>query len=526
MKTNGMSIRAKLALSFSVLTGLVLLISALSINALSDANQRFFGFVEGVNARATMAQKMREAVDRRAIAARNMALVTDPADFELEKAAEARAQADVSAYLERLNRMIASASDTTEQARALVAQIDGVEAKYGPVAQGIVELATQHRQEEAVRVINQQCRPLLAALVRATDEYSAYTHERGEAMVAAARAHYRTQFAVLAGICLAAVVAAMLAGMLITRGLTQALGTEPAMLRQVVQRVAAGDLGPVAGASNAPAGSVLSSMATMQQSLVTLIGDVRAAADGIATGSMQIASGNADLSARTEQQASSLQETAASMEELTSTVQQNADNAQQASTLSVNASAVAQQGNAVVTQVVDTMKSISESSMKIADITTIIESIAFQTNILALNAAVEAARAGEQGRGFAVVASEVRALAQRSSHAAHEIKDLIATSVERVNCGSTLTQNAGATMSEVLHAVARVSDIMDEIAAASSEQSRGIAQVGQAIAQMDRVTQQNAALVEQAAAASQALDEQGRRLSHTVAQFKLESVGA
>nr|WP_250500842.1 methyl-accepting chemotaxis protein [Caballeronia sp. GAWG1-5s-s] len=526
MNLKTMSVKAKLALSFSLLTAVVLIVSAVSITALGDANQRFFGFVEGINTRAALGEQVRQAVDRRAIAARNMALVTTPADFELEKAAEAQAQADVSQRLAKLDAMIASATDTTEKARSLVAEINRIEALYAPVAQAIVNLATEHRQEEAVRKINEDCRPLLAALVNATNAYSAYTHERAETLVAEAHEHFATQRAILIAICLAAVAAAVAAGVIITRGLTRALGTEPATLKEITQRVASGDLSPVAMTRAVPAGSVLSSMDAMQKSLVTLIAEVRTAADSIATGSMQIASGNADLSARTEEQASSLQETAASMEELTSTVRQNADNAQQASTLSSNASHVAQQGNAVVTRVVETMTAISESSTKIADIIGIIEGIAFQTNILALNAAVEAARAGEQGRGFAVVASEVRSLAQRSSHAAKEIKELIGASVAKVEAGFALAQDAGTTMSDVMTAVRRVSDIMDEIAAATGEQSRGIEQVNQAISQMDRVTQQNAALVEQAAAASQALDHQGRHLSQTVSQFRIEHAAA
>jgi methyl-accepting chemotaxis protein len=279
----------------------------------------------------------------------------------------------------------------------------------------------------------------------------------------------------------------------------------------------------VPGASSAPVGSVLASMSQMQTSLVDLIGRVRSAADSIATGSSQIASGNLDLSSRTEQQAASLQETASSMEELTSTVKQNAENSQQASALSAKASEVAVKGSAVVGQVVTRMGDISASSTRIADITGIIEGIAFQTNILALNAAVEAARAGEQGRGFAVVASEVRNLAQRSSSAAKEIKDLIGESVRKIEEGSSLATSAGLTMSEVTQAVARVTGIMGEIAAASSEQSRGIEQVNQAITQMDSATQQNAALVEQAAAASKSLEGQGRQLTEAVAFFQLHS---
>ena len=315
-------------------------------------------------------------------------------------------------------------------------------------------------------------------------------------------------------------------GVLLLRALMRALGAEPDVLSQVTQRVASGDLSAVPGAHQAPVGSVLASMGEMQGSLVKLIGQVRTAAESIASGSSQIAAGNVDLSSRTEEQAAALEETAASMEELTSAVKQNSESAQQASGLAATASSVAQKGNAVVSQVVATMEDISQSSTKIADITGLIEGIAFQTNILALNAAVEAARAGEQGRGFAVVASEVRSLAQRSSSAAKEIKDLIATSGQKVRDGSVLAEDAGKTMAEVTQAVARVTDIMQEIAAASGEQSRGIEQVNQAITQMDEVTQQNAALVEEAAAASQSLEDQGRQLNESISFFRLDGVAS
>jgi methyl-accepting chemotaxis protein len=257
------------------------------------------------------------------------------------------------------------------------------------------------------------------------------------------------------------------------------------------------------------------------ENLQKLVSEVRVSVDSIGTASKEIASGNADLSQRTEEQASSLEETAASMEELTSTVKQNADNAKQANQLAHSASSVAEKGGAVVQQVVGTMSSINESSRKIVDIISVIDGIAFQTNILALNAAVEAARAGEQGRGFAVVAAEVRNLAQRSAAAAKEIKTLIGDSVEKVEVGSKLVDDAGKTMEEIVNAVKRVTDIMSEISAASAEQSTGIEQVNQAITQMDEVTQQNAALVEEAAAAAESLEEEAQNLTRSVSVFKL-----
>ena len=268
-------------------------------------------------------------------------------------------------------------------------------------------------------------------------------------------------------------------------------------------------------------GELASTLRDMQAELARTVGEVRIGADAIYTGTMDISAGNNDLSARTEQQAASLEQTAASMEELTATVKQNAENAQQASHLALSASETAGRGGKVVENVVTTMTEIAGSSQKIADITSVIDGIAFQTNILALNAAVEAARAGEQGRGFAVVASEVRSLAQRSAQAAKEIKILIDESVSKVSTGSTLVESAGETMNEIVGAVTRVTDIMSEIASASEEQSRGIEQVSIAVAEMDRVTQQNTALVEESASAAAALEAQASRLNKAVAVFHI-----
>ena len=296
-------------------------------------------------------------------------------------------------------------------------------------------------------------------------------------------------------------------------------------LRNVIAtagRIASGDLtSKIQVKGRDETAELLHALKDMNESLVKIVGEVREGTDSISTASKQIAAGNADLSQRTEEQASSLEETASSMEELTSTVKQNAENARQANQLAAGASVVAVKGGAVVGQVVTTMSSINESSKKIVDIISVIDGIAFQTNILALNAAVEAARAGEQGRGFAVVASEVRNLAQRSAAAAKEIKTLIGDSVNKVEDGTRLVDEAGKTMEEIVSAVKRVTDIMAEITAASQEQSAGIEQVNQAITQMDEVTQQNAALVEEAAAAAESMQEQAQNLTQAVAVFRL-----
>ncbi|WP_230347899.1 methyl-accepting chemotaxis protein [Methylobacillus methanolivorans] len=291
---------------------------------------------------------------------------------------------------------------------------------------------------------------------------------------------------------------------------------------KLAETVASGDLtATVKASSKDEIGQLLQALGKMNDNLAKIVADVRHGTESIATSAGEIANGNLDLSSRTEEQASSLEETASAMEELTSTVKQNADNARQANQLAVSASSVAVQGGQVVDQVISTMGTITESSKRISDIIGVIDGIAFQTNILALNAAVEAARAGEQGRGFAVVASEVRNLAQRSANAAKEIKGLITDSVESVEAGSKLVAQAGATISEVVESVRRVTDIVSEISAASAEQSTGIEQINQAVVQMDEVTQQNAALVEEAAAASQAMQDQSNKLEQLVSVFKV-----
>ncbi len=317
-----------------------------------------------------------------------------------------------------------------------------------------------------------------------------------------------------------AILMALFAAIWLTRSIR-------APLQQAVEtanRVSSGDLsGQIEVTSKDETGLLLAALQRMQSSLEKTVRMVRQNAEGVASASAQIASGNADLSSRTEEQASALEETAASMEELGSTVRQNADNARQANQLALNASNVARRGGDVVSEAVQTMKGINDSSRRIGDIIGVIDGIAFQTNILALNAAVEAARAGEQGRGFAVVAGEVRSLAQRSADAAKEIKALITASMERVEEGSLLVNRAGSTMTEVVTAISQVTDIMGEISAASIEQSSGVAQVGEAVTQMDQATQQNAALVEESAAAAAALRRQAQDLVHAVAVFQLPS---
>ena len=318
---------------------------------------------------------------------------------------------------------------------------------------------------------------------------------------------------------LAAIIMGVVAAWWITRTITKPINEAV----KVAETVSSGDLtSEIRVSSNDETGQLMNALKNMNTNLVNIVGQVRGGTDLIANASTEIAAGNHDLSSRTEQQASSLQETASSMEELTSTVRFNAENAREANKLAVTASEIASRGGAVVGEVVSTMGSINDSSRKIVDIISVIDGIAFQTNILALNAAVEAARAGEQGRGFAVVASEVRNLAQRSAAAAKDIKGLIDDSVQKVALGSDLVDKAGHTMSEIVDSISRVTQIMNQISHASEEQSIGIAQVNDAITQMDQVTQQNAALVEEAAAAAESMQEQSAKLADVVSVFKLD----
>ncbi|OBY83531.1 methyl-accepting chemotaxis protein [Delftia sp. JD2] len=514
------TVKTKLSAAFTCLALVTMVVSLLALQALSEANQNLVRFVEGVNARAHLAERVRTAVDRRAIAARNLVLVTSPADLAAEKDAVTSAHTDVNTSLAELQAKMAS-KDVAADARDLVAKIAGVEQRYGPVATDIVSLALQNQKEAAIRKMNEECRPLLAQLIEATRQYSELTRLRSQQMIEEAAQAYAHRRNILIAASVMAFVLAVLMGQLIARGLTRALGAEPAQLGDVAQQIAQGNLSPELLRHQAPEGSVQASLNAMLKSLVSVVHEVRSNADGVAGGSTEIANGNADLSQRTEQQASALQETAASMEQLSTTVKQNADNARQVNQLALGASQVATKGGGSVQEVVNAMQDISESSRQIGEIVGVIDGIAFQTNILALNAAVEAARAGEQGKGFAVVAGEVRNLAQRSAQAAREIKQLIATSATRVKQGTELADQAGATMAEVLHSIQRVTDLMGEISSASDEQSAGVAQVGKAVSQMDQVTQQNAALVEESAAAAASLRTQAQQLVQAVSIFQL-----
>ena len=520
MFTNSLTLRARLAAAFSLLSVLVATVSGLAVTALNRSNQHFERYVVADGQRMQLANDLRSAAANRAISARNLVLVTGPTDTEAELAAVQHAHNAVQRTLSRLALRVTDDADVSAAERQGLQRLQDVETRYNPVALRVVSMASQGQQAQAIEVMNRECRPLLAELQRAVDAYLGALGESARDSVTDAQQGYETFRTVLIAASLAALGSALFFLVSIQRQLRRALGAEPAQLGAVAERVAQGDLSPIASADRAAPGSVLASLSRMQQGLARLVAQVREASDAIATGSLQIANGNADLSRRTEQQASSLQETAASMEQMTATVSHSAETAQQATRLATDASDAATRGGEVVARVVSTMEDISSSSRRIGDIIAVIDGIAFQTNILALNAAVEAARAGEQGRGFAVVAGEVRSLAQRSAEAAKEIKTLIGASVDRVQAGSRLVAEAGSAMDDIVAQVQRVSALIGDISRSGQEQTTGISQVSQAVNELDQVTQQNAALVEQSAAASDSLRRQAQQLNDTVGVFR------
>jgi methyl-accepting chemotaxis protein len=426
---------------------------------------------------------------------------------------------DLSASISKNVDLITSSAASTEE-KGLIKDLSDSRALFRPLLAKISDLAMNGKDEESLAIYTGEATRAAmveqAAIEKLVDFnlHKAKSLRDNNTLMASASTRSTLILAVIG------VILAIGLGLVITRIITIPLQEAVIMAR----RVAAGDLTSCVEVKYTDeTGQLLAALKEMNASLVHIVGDVRTGADSIATATEEIAAGNLDLSQRTEEQASALEETASSMEELTSTVKQNAENAQQANQLAINASGVAVKGGEVINRVVLTMESITGSSKKISDIIGVIDGIAFQTNILALNAAVEAARAGEQGRGFAVVAAEVRSLAQRSAAAAKEIKTLIEDSVGKVQDGSRLVEEAGRTTQEIVTSIKRVTDIMGEISAASREQSSGIEQVNVAITQMDDVTQQNAALVEEAAAAAESLEDQARQMVQVVARFKLEN---
>ncbi|MBW9336855.1 methyl-accepting chemotaxis protein [Herbaspirillum sp. RU 5E] len=423
--------------------------------------------------------------------------------------------------LKTLHKLYESDSTLTEQERQLLKRIDDIASDVIPKLKKVLQLVEAEGDAAATR---QAMLDTARSLQPWTDELGKLRDVVVSKNIAAAKQAHEDYFAarrLLLVVAAFGLLVSLVLATLITRSILRQLGGEPGDVASVASRIAAGELAVEVALKNGDRSSLLYSVAQMREQLAMIVGKIRAATDSITHGSDEIARGNSDLSARTEEQAGSIEETASAMEQLTSTVKQNADNARQANKLAESASGIAIEGGQVVGKVVETMDSINESSKRIVDIISVIDGIAFQTNILALNAAVEAARAGEQGRGFAVVASEVRGLAQRSAAAAKEIKVLINDSVAKVEAGSELVGQAGTTIGQVVDSVRKVSDIVGEISSATQEQSAGLDEINRAIGQMDQGTQQNAALVEEAAAAAESLKDQARILSEAMSVFRL-----
>ncbi|MCP1573931.1 methyl-accepting chemotaxis protein [Herbaspirillum rubrisubalbicans] len=456
---------------------------------------------------------MREALGQTGLAARNAYIFKSDSD----------AQKELAILDEQKNIYLAAL-------KKVQPLMEGVK-EFAPVSKGLLQMAEELRRPRAYREAGKmqeygdflvhECSPLRQQIVADIELLLASIKQDADSARMDATKTAEKSRSVIMVLATIALVASFVVALVITRGLLKQLGGEPSYAAEITKRIANGDLSIHVETKQGDSTSLLFSIRTMRESLASIVTRVRSGTNNIETASTEIASGNLDLSRRTEEQAGSLEETASAMEELTSTVKQNAENARQASELAVSASAIAGEGGTVVNQVIGTMSQINDSSKKIVDIISVIDGIAFQTNILALNAAVEAARAGEQGRGFAVVATEVRSLAQRSAAAAKEIKSLISDSVEKVETGSQLVTQAGKTIGDVVESVKRVTAVVAEISAASREQSEGIGQVNLAITQMDNVTQQNAALVEQAAAAAKSLQEESIELSKVVSTFKI-----
>jgi len=515
MNLRNFKIGTRLGVGFAlILAGLISVI--LFVNALSGNNRK--AMVDGLNLSAqkqVLANNMKSALFEGGIAMRNIGIQSDVGEMQKE---EAKVKLQKKKY-EDAKEKIASLG-LSEEEKKILGDIAKIDKDIDKPLKDAVGQALAFNAEGAAKIIATVIDPLstksIQEMNKLVDVQDVASKQVFETFSAAGAKLTIWLYVIL----LSALAVGALFAWTITRSITQPL--QEALT--LAETVAEGDLrSQVTVSGNDEVTSLFQALKNMNDNLAATVGQVRTGTETITVASQEIASGNADLSSRTESQASSLEETASSMEELTSTVRQNADNARQANQLVVSASSVAVKGGEVVGQVVSTMGSIKESSRKIVDIIGVIDGIAFQTNILALNAAVEAARAGEQGRGFAVVAAEVRNLAQRSASAAKEIKSLISDSVDKVDQGSKLVDEAGKTMDEIVTSVQHVADIMSEITAASQEQSSGIEQVNLAITQMDEMTQQNAALVEQAAAAAESMEEQAVALAQAVSVFKMNT---
>ncbi|MBV7535524.1 MCP four helix bundle domain-containing protein [Duganella sp. sic0402] len=512
---NNLKIGTRLGFGFSLILLLLVAMTAIGILRLSSASSKTDEMINVKVRDERLTAEWGKIIEVNAARTTGAFMVANPAD---QKKLEAL-MAESSGRATQIQDQIGANLDE-EELKPLFKKVLDTRKAYTDFRKSVFAAKNAGNLEAAGKIYEGEMTQSRIAYLGALKTFA----DRQAALLDAAAVEIHEQYqsgrTLLIMLGLAAIVLGVVAAWWITRTITQPINAAV----RVAETVSSGDLtSDIQVNSNDETGQLMNALKTMNSNLVSIVGQVRNGTELIATASTQIAAGNQDLSSRTEEQASSLEETASSMEELTSTVRFNAENARQANELAISASEIASRGGSVVGEVVNTMGSINDSSRKIVDIISVIDGIAFQTNILALNAAVEAARAGEQGRGFAVVASEVRNLAQRSASAAKDIKGLIDDSVQKVQIGSELVDKAGQTMEEIVQSISRVTQIMTQISNASEEQSQGIAQVNDAITQMDQVTQQNAALVEEAAAAAESMQEQSAKLADVVSVFKLDA---
>jgi methyl-accepting chemotaxis protein len=523
MKKKSLTIGRRLAVGFGAVFLLMIVLTALAISRVGDIDSILNHINDVNNVKQRYAINFRGSVHDRAIALRDVVLAADPA----AAAAPVKLIQVLDDHYTRsaapMDQLFRDLHDILPAEKAALEAIKEQERRTKPLIERVIALHAAGQVQEAAALLSQAAAPAFVDWLASINAFIDMQEKQNNEQAAGARKMASGFFGWMTLLCLGAIAVGAAGGWIITRGLLRQLGGQPDYAASIVRAIAAGDLGVKIETAPGDSRSLLFAMKGMRDSLVAIVGQVRHGTLNMASVSTEIADGNRDLSHRTERQAGTLEATTASVEQLTATVRQNADNARQANALAESASEVALRGGAVVSQVVETMASINDSSKRIVDIIGVIDGIAFQTNILALNAAVEAARAGEQGRGFAVVATEVRNLAQRSASAAREIKLLIGSSVERVDAGARLVDEAGSTMNDIVASVRRVTDIMAEITRASAEQSAGIGQVNEAIGQMDEATRQNAALVQQATAAAASLEEEAERLAQVVSVFRLEA---
>ncbi len=512
-----MKVATILALSYSVLVALIAVIGSVCALRFQSIDGRIEDILDNRYAKVQAAATLADAANAQARFVRNVVIAAKDAD----QSADAFKLLDINGAatdetLARLKKLV-----NTPQGRDLVDAMDSARAQFYRDRDEVVRLAKAGQYDAAAHTLLVTMRPTQKAFLVAIGAMVKYQSTNMASEGLAARAEGREAILITLALAVFAVVAASLMAATITRGLSRQLGAEPGEVVAIASAIADGNLGVSVQTRDGDTTSILAAMRRMRERLAEVVGQVRLSSDSIATGSAEIATGNADLSQRTEEQASNLQQTAASMEQLTGSVRSNAETAGAANQLATQASDAASRGGVAVQRVVETMNDIAASSRQIGDIIGVIDGIAFQTNILALNAAVEAARAGEHGRGFAVVASEVRSLAQRSAAAAKEIKTLIGASVDKVDVGARQVTEAGASMNDIVAQVQRVGQLISEMSGATVQQSNGIGQIGDAVNQLDQVTQQNAALVEESAAAAESLSQQAARLARIVSVFQL-----